>query len=315
MVSAGSLCFSVANKAQLAHEVHEARVTRAALTSVKNRDEFNLAIKEKCVPYKTLSGIMSGSTGSGKTHTLAMLAGEPPPCIRISTPLSVVPTRTITQTRISVDGMKFEKMSDEQFSERVAVTAKASVAALVSGTTFKLKTSMHKLFSSKLSEPTDPVERELLLKFHVADDSVQSLEGNVVIEISDCGGQLQFLEILPRFIENIHFIIVVFNLSQRFDDYPINYFYSKEGKSVGKGVPYSLTNEQVIRLSLQMIASLDWHVKFAFVGTHRDLEGTCSEPREEKNQRLREMVESFGLQDCVISKSHSEFIFTINAKC
>ena len=93
---------------------------------------------------------------------------------------------------------------------------------------------------------------------------------------------------------------------------------------VGKGVPSPLTIEQVICLHLQIVASQgDRRPMSAVVGTHRNLEGKmkeckhegeCIKSREEKNQRLKEMVESFGMEDSIISKTHSEFIFAINAK-
>ena len=68
----------------------------------------------------------------------------------------------------------------------------------------------------------------------------------------------------------------------------------------------------------------------SIVGTHRDLEGTCihpgkedlidhkdgkcSQPRAVKNQRVKEMVESFGLQENVMYRSLQEYIFSVNAK-
>jgi hypothetical protein len=57
-------------------------------------------------------------------------------------------------------------------------------------------------------------------------------------------------------------------------------------------------------------------LRFVFVGTHRDLEGNCIQSREEKNRRLKEMVESFGLDDCVIyrDRQFEELIFAVNAK-
>ncbi len=42
--------------------------------------------------------------------------------------------------------------------------------------------------------------------------------------------------------------------------------------------------------------------------------GKCNQPREEKNRRLKEMVESFGLQHCIMYRSLHEFIFAVNAK-
>jgi hypothetical protein len=126
--------------------------------------------------------------------------------------------------------------------------------------------------------------------------------------VSDCGGQPQFLEILPRFIESMSLGILVNNLSQSLDDYPLHYYNNADGKS---GVRSLLTNEQVIRMSFQMITSQrkgGRRLRLLFIGTYRDLEGKCTQC---KNQRLKEMVKSFGLEDRVIYRDH---IFAVNAK-
>ena len=68
---------------------------------------------------------------------------------------------------------------------------------------------------------------------------------HIVCELSDCGGQPQFLEMLARFLENLEFAILVTDLSLNLDDYPLNYYYSKDAASVGEGVKSALTNEQV----------------------------------------------------------------------
>lgn len=122
-----------------------------------------------------------------------------------------------------------------------------------------------------------------------------------------------------RFIENLSLGILVNDLSLRLDDYPLTYYYNAHGKSVGEGVRSLLTNEQVIRLCLRMIASQrqgSRQVRLVFVGTHRDLEDKCTQSRKEKNRRLKEMVESFGLEDCVIyrNRQFEELIFAVNAK-
>ena len=233
---------------------------------------------------------------------------------------------------MGVDGTKFAMIDGDAYTDKILATAKEGVSRLRPRTTsYKIKRSVRSILK-KPAVPRDNLERELIMKYCTIDNTVKSLEGQVIVEISDCGGQPQFLEILPRFLENIDFSILVTNLNQKFDDYPTNYYY-REGRAVGKGVPSPLTNEQVIRLCLQMIASQSQggrKVKFAFVGTHRDLEGLCihedddgkckhkagecSESREIKNTKVKEMIESFGLSSGVISKSHQEFIFAINAK-
>ena len=165
--------------------------------------------------------------------------------------------------------------------------------------------------------PTDEVEKDLITRFYKADEDVKVLNGQIVGEMSDCGGQPQFLEILPKFIDNLSLGILVTDLSQRFDDYPMNYYYNKEGESVGEGVKSTLTNEQIIRLCLRMIVSKsqkDRCVKVIFIGTHRDEEYKCTETREDKNHKLMDMVKSLGLEKNVIYRNKDELIYALNAK-
>lgn len=122
-----------------------------------------------------------------------------------------------------------------------------------------------------------------------------------------------------RFLDNITLVILVTDLSKHLDDHPVTYYYNTDGVSVGKGVKYPLTNEQVLQLCLRMVASQSRggrRVQVVIVGTHRDLEGNCTQSREEKNRLLKKMVESFGLEKCVVYKDldHNEVIFAINAK-
>ncbi len=211
---------------------------------------------------------MSGFAGTGKSHLLAVMTNRSPPSLRISTAIALIPTRTITNTTIGVDKLKkntFTLISSSEYTDKFIVTSREGC------TTHRPPGFLRRHFH-KPPTPTNSVERDFMVKFATLGDEVESFNGQVVVDITDCGGQPQFLEILPRFFEYLDFGIVVINLSQSFDDYPINYYYSVDGKPVGVGVLSSLTNEQVLRLFLRMIASQsqgDRPVKFAIVGTHR----------------------------------------------
>ena len=249
--------------------------------------------------------------------------------MRVSTALTGIPVRAMGLTRMAVDSLskmgadktKFKRVSDDKYSAMVVKTAKDEVAKSKQETTF-FTTAMGGLrkFIFAPDNPKDEIEEDLIIKFHHMKTDERSLENQVILEMSDCGGQPQFLEILPRFLESsISLGILVHDLSQSLDDYPMNYYYNRDGVSVGEGVKSPLTNEQVLRLCLQMIASRcrgGKRVRFVFVGTHRDLEGKCAQSRDVKNRRLMEMVESFNLEDCVIYRNHqiNELIFAVNAK-
>ena len=304
-------------------------ITAEAILDVETRDLFSKTHKDTItIDAKFLKGVILGFAGSGKSHVLALILNEEPPSLRISTALTETPVRAVSFTRMAVDALvqmgmdrrMFKKISDDQYSAMVMKMAKGEVIRCSSsdGLVIKLIEGLRKLVYTP-AKPTDEVEKELIVKFHRPDEDVESLEGQIVVELSDCGGQPQFLEILPRFIENMSLGILVNDLSQSLDDCPLNYYYNADGESVGEGVRSLLTNEQVIRLCLRMVASQNQggrRVRFVFVGTHRDLEGKCTQSREEKNRRLKEMVEAFGLEDCVIyrNRQFNELIFAVDAK-
>ena len=135
---------------------------------------------------------------------------------------------------------------------------------------------------------------EILLE----DKKVESFNSKVLGRITDIGGHPQLLELLPRFISGISLGIVVIDLSQGLNNHPISYFYAKDGKSVGKGIRSNLTNEQIVRMFLQIIVSQSTeqrNSKVMIVGTHRDVEYKCWESRRKKEQRLKDIITSFGL--------------------
>ena len=135
----------------------------------------------------------------------------------------------------------------------------------------------------------------------------------------DSGGQPQFLEILPRFIGDLDLAIVVTNLSESLDQYPISYYYGKDGKPVGKGEPSKLTNKQMLHQFLQKVVSYTQEkrqVRFLIVGIHRDLEHTCKETREDRERSFSEIVRSLGLRKNAIyaDREGKKLIIAINAK-
>ena len=288
-----------------------------ACSSVKNRYGFDKAMSVIKVIYLALRCIMFGFAGVGKSHILALILGENPPSTRVSTACAETPVRAVAITRMGVDGKRFVRIDVDDYSDMMMKTAKDYVnMSIPTGPIAGMQRFIRQAINAP-AMPTDEVEKDLITRFYKPDDDVKVLNGQIVGEMSDCGGQPQFLEILPKFIDNLSLGILVINLGQRFDEYPMNYYYNEEGKSVGKGVRSTLTNEQIIRLSLRMIVSKsqgDRRVKVIFVGTHRDEEYKCTETREEKNCKLKDMVKSLCLEENVIYRNKDELIYAVNAK-
>ena len=270
---------------------------------------------------KRKMAVILGFAGSGKSHTLALLLDKEPPSMRVSTSCAETPIRAIGLRRFKEDGASskiYSEVDSKTYSQMMMKSGKDILSFQKKGIMGKWKKIIKK--KKKVSDLTETVEDGLIdtLSTPLA-DSVKPLIDEFVVEMVDSGGQPQFLEILPRFISGIDLAIVVTNLSESLDQYPISYFYGKDGKSVGKGEPSKLTNEQMLRQFLQMVVSYTQEkrqIRFLIVGTHRDLEHTCKETREDRERALSEIVRSLGLRDNAIyaDREGKKLIFAINAK-
>ena len=142
------------------------------------------------------------------------------------------------------------------------------------------------------------------------------------IYLIDSGGQSEFLEVLPAFLQHTSVCLFVTNLSQKLSECPKIEYY-KGGKPVGKPVICPFTNEEMLMRCVQTIQTQRTHhegstnpeSKLVIVGTHRDEEKECSESREEKNQRLRGKLSPTFDQSLVFHDQKMEkLVFPINAK-
>ena len=265
---------------------------------------------------KRKKSVILGFAGAGKTHTLALLLHNQPPSKRVSTPCFKPPVRSIGLRRFkkSPSSESCMEISREEYSWRMMRSGKDALSKIIK----PVKVSLHERKDLSRNELSRRVKGNLL-RDSVKAKYVEPLIDEVVAEITDSGGQPQFLEILPRFINGLNVVIVVTNLSERLDECPTSYFYGKDGELVGEGVPSRITNEQMLRQFMQMVVSQcsgNRRIKIIIVGTHRDLEHRCNETREEKERKLLNMVKSFDLSDNVIYADHNgkKLIFAVDAK-
>ena len=154
---------------------------------------------------------MLGFAGSGKTTLFAAIFGKTPPKRRFSTLIAEVPVQAIGFVRMTVErcdstegeSLEFNRVDDDRFSTLFLKSAKEAVSKdrPAHGVLNSLQRKFKKIrqLVSKPDEPTDQVEKDLLFKFDQIGASEESLEDHVLIEMSDFGGQPQFLEVLPRY--------------------------------------------------------------------------------------------------------------------
>ena len=139
------------------------------------------------------------------------------------------------------------------------------------------------------------------------------------IHFIDSGGQPQFHEVLPAFIRNTTATVFVMKLSERLDEHPTIEYYDDNGELCGKPSCYALRNDQMLQHCIRTVLSRPSTregkcSKVFLVGTHRDLEGSSSESRGEKNSKLIDMLASSFQEQLVYYRPFSEVIFPVNAK-
>ena len=139
------------------------------------------------------------------------------------------------------------------------------------------------------------------------------------IHFIDSGGQPQFHEVLPAFIRNTTATVFVMKLSERLDEHPTIEFYDDNGELCGKPSRYALRNDQMMQHCIRTVLSRPSTregkcSKVVLVGTHRDLEGSSSESRAQKNSKLIDMLASPFQEQLVYYRPFSEVIFPVNAK-
>ena len=163
--------------------------------------------------------------------------------------------------------------------------------------------------------------KELMLESKKVNDFIQSHS----IRILDSGGQPQFHELASILLPGITGITAVVKLSELLSAHGEVAWY-KDGVQVN--VPYAsyLTNEQVIRHTLQAIQSqasssdIEEMPNLAFVGTFQDQQDTCTEETpDEKDERLHSMITEIlpeEMQQCVITNGQflRNTMFRVNAR-
>ena len=272
---------------------------------------------QKMVDHLENISLVVGGGGVGKTHLVALSLKLDPPSLRISTPCADIPPFVLTNIQVHQGVLSFEILTEEMYSRMMMKSGKEDKSCL-SQDSIQTKSPIP---SSKNPSSQKHTYRGIDMQLLDACSNlkgVKSLDKKVLGRIIDIGGQPQLLELLPRFISGISLGIVVTDLSQDLADYPISYFYGDDGKSVGKGIKSSLTNEQIIRVFLQMIVSQSTKqkkVKVMIVGTHKDVERKSKETRKKKEEKLKDIVTTFGLENNIIytDETHANIIFAVNA--
>ena len=330
------------------------------------------ALKRGFVKCRTVVCLLVGVAGAGKTHTKHLLFRWAPPESRSSTPLAARPVQAI-RVRASTQGGQLQEVKPDQLDQILACTvAKGGVpledpiflcctgrteSTGIASSPESLHTlsrirpnSVHSPSSESTSDSKgcfccngSDSDQELKLAVKEALDKTthriattaepQQLLDCDWIYLIDSGGQIEFLEALPAFLQHTSVCLFVTKLSEMLSERPkIEYFV--DGKPVGEPTLCPFTNEQMLMRCVQTIQTQCTHhgstdqdskqskqdsgtnqgSKLVMVGTHCDLEHQCPESREEKNERLRsKFCPEFDQSLVFHGLNMKELVFPINA--
>ena len=294
------------------------------------------------VEARDIKALIFGAAGTGKTHTIALLMDEEPPTKRRSTPCA---TRPIRVDKIKEQGGKWVRVTRDQLSQTIADTstmlpqrARKTMSSAPSSSSHTPAETSEPKGASKLKTSSQPsaiaasthhkkvstssAEDELLRRIEMSPYGHRAKKAfsRDRITLIDTGGQPQFHEVLPMFMRDTSASMFTIKLDDSLDDHPLIEFYDESGKLVGS-CRSPFTNQQILMRCMRVIQSQASQSQEGFcptpifVGTHMDLEVQCQEPREEKNQKIHNMLPP-ALQDNAIycDKWLKELIFAVNAK-
>ena len=144
------------------------------------------------------------------------------------------------------------------------------------------------------------------------------------VYVADCGGQPQFIDLIPAYIRNVSGAAIFVKLNEELGSQPEIAYYSEEGKLCGQPYLSSLTHMQTIQNCLQVMQSrrtVSGEVEcpqLFFIGTHRDHERSCKESTESKNVQLLEMLRPHETVNKHLSyyrlSKPEQLIYPVNAK-
>ena len=311
-------------------------------------------MKHGFVECRTVVCLLVGVAGAGKTHTKHLLFGWDPPKIRNSTPLAVRPVQAIRirvsthggqQLLEEVDPDQLDKMLDDalalggvpltkKFIQRLkqlfificdwknqtstGMSAEISQPSFSHGSIERLLTNDEcccccPIVHSLPEQTTKAALNKTTRRIAITSEPQQLLDCDWMYLI-DSGGQIEFLEVLPAFLQHTSVCLFVTKLSEMLAEHPkIEYF--ENGKPIGEPTPCPFTNEQMLLRCVQTISdsSTSQDSKLVMVGTHLDDAYKCSlESIEAKNQLLQSKLCPEFNRSLVFHRK--EIIFPINAK-
>ena len=250
-------------------------------------------MKDGRVKAKNYVILILGFAGTGKTHVLYLLLGEPPSQLRVSTPPVQSPVRAVSLTKACISGKIWKRMNRDDEIRMVAEHALASsssdgpvrmvakhslhtvpatknplltVTEVKDSTAAKDPQEVSESGDSEIIHDEECVEDRSLS--YICSDIVDDISGEIVkcrdshqtlkvtsLIIIDSGGQPQFLEALPFFLRKRILHLFVQKLNERLRDFPEVKLFGEDGKLIGTSYRSPLSNEHILQHFIRFVQS------------------------------------------------------------
>ena len=244
-----------------------------------------------------LASVVEGDTGKwevlDETKLMKVIASAYQ--VNASPPATPPPAPKMPQVSIN----EFVLDSTESHSHHVPTTS--------------LPNNLHvKTIALENEHPLDPAIQEIIsLMIEVFKSKISDWkELNVkLVHFIDSGGQPQFLELLPAFVQDLSAILYAVNLSEPLDHHPMIYFYGQDCKPLGEPYQSPSSHNEVLHQCVRATYTGDVHPQVFVVGTHRDKENECLEKKKDKDIIIRQILPP----ECsLVEKNESEVIWDVN---
>ena len=241
----------------------------------------------------------------------------------LSAGVSLAEEPTTSAVQVSIDGIsKSESSNDQQLAEeQQSLTEEQETGS--NREKEDLGTSKSETTPAKASQSQAqvlPRTAEIARKIGDMTESREVLKAHFLLFV-DCGGQPQFMEIIPILMKHAFLRILMFKLSEKLSEHPEVDYYTASGSKYSLG-HFTLTNEELIMRCMQMtqcqhsklpmpfIEMQPEHPKSMVIGTFKDKLQASGESLEAKNSKLAGMIQVFNKY--LIKRSENEVIYAVN---
>ena len=241
----------------------------------------------------------------------------------LSAGVSLAEEPTTSAVQVSIDGIsKSESSNDQQLAEeQQSLTEEQETGS--NREKAELGASKSETTPAKASQSQAqvlPLTAEIARKIGDMTESREVLKAHFLLFV-DCGGQPQFMEIIPILMKHAFLRILMFKLSEKLSERPEVDYYTASGSKYSLG-HFTLTNEELIMRCMQMtqcqhsklpmpfIERQPEHPKCMVIGTFKDKLQASGESLEAKNSKLAGMIQVFNKY--LIKRSENEVIYAVN---